>query len=101
MFVIADPLKDSAIETIKNLKNEGMNCGYLLVIMTSIAKNTAKVLGIDKIKSNIKPVGKAEFIQQLKSYGKKWRWLGMVLTMLLHLPLQTYQLPCLVEQMWP
>lgn len=70
VFVISDPLKNSALETIQSLQDSGYELWLLTGDNELVANETAKTLGINNIKSNIKPVGKADFIQELKSKGK-------------------------------
>lgn len=69
MIVIEDPIKPSAIEAIKELKDQGIHVVMLSGDNENTAKAVAKQLFIDEVYANILPDGKANIIQQLQTKG--------------------------------
>ncbi|MEA3384753.1 MAG: heavy metal translocating P-type ATPase [Campylobacterota bacterium] len=67
---LEDTIKDGAIETIEYLKSQNID-----IIMCSgdnekVALKVANEIGIEKIKSNMSPINKADFISELKKQNK-------------------------------
>lgn len=75
-FVIADPVKKEARDTILKLKNAGKEIWMLTGDNVKIAEQIAKDLGIENYKANVLPVDKADFILELKAKGKKVAMIG-------------------------
>ncbi|MBU1056620.1 MAG: heavy metal translocating P-type ATPase [Proteobacteria bacterium] len=66
---VADPIKDSTAEAIRDLHAEGIR----VVMLTGDSKTTAKAvagkLGIDQVHAEVLPEQKAELIKQLQADG--------------------------------
>lgn len=76
VFIIADPIKAKARETINALSKEGIEVWMLTGDNEPVAKSIAKELGITNIKANVKPIEKADVIFGLKQSGKKVAMIG-------------------------
>jgi Cu+-exporting ATPase len=76
VFVIADPLKKDAKETIASLKRQGIEVWMLTGDNEKIARKIALELEIHNFKANVLPVEKASFILNLKASGKKVAMIG-------------------------
>ena len=76
VFVIADPLKIEARQTVQSLKKLGIAVYMLTGDNDKVAKKIALELGIDNVKANVLPVEKANFILELKTLGKKVAMIG-------------------------
>jgi Cu+-exporting ATPase len=76
VFVIADPLKVEARQTVQSLKKQGILVYMLTGDNEKVAKKIALELGIDNFRSNVLPVEKANFILELKALGKKVAMIG-------------------------
>jgi P-type Cu+ transporter len=67
---IADPIKPSAREAIESLHREGIR----IIMLTGDNRLTAKVvadkLGIDEVRAEVLPDGKADVIAELESQGR-------------------------------
>ena len=70
-FIITDPIKTSSIELIKHLHSLKINVWMLTGDHPGIAHKIGDQIGItpDFIKAGVKPVGKADFIEELQSKG--------------------------------
>lgn len=75
-YIINDPIKPEAKETISALKALGMNIWMLSGDHQLVANSVAKSLGIDNVKAQTKPVEKADFIKALKEKGHKVAMIG-------------------------
>ena len=72
LLAVADPLRESARDTIAALKAEGLR----IVMLTGDAEGTAQAVakaigGIDEVHAGLKPEDKARIIGELKSKGAK------------------------------
>jgi len=72
LLVVADPIKDSAIEAIKALRQAGIR----VVMMTGDNQRTAaavarKVGGIDEVVADVLPEQKQAKVEQLRSAGRR------------------------------
>ncbi|MDD4974621.1 MAG: heavy metal translocating P-type ATPase [Bacteriovorax sp.] len=76
VFVIADPLKKEAKETIASLKRQGIEVWMLTGDNQKIARKIATELGIVNFKDSVLPVEKADFILALQENGKKVAMIG-------------------------
>ncbi|WP_370520774.1 heavy metal translocating P-type ATPase [Dysgonomonas sp. 25] len=72
---ISDKIKETSVQAIKQLKASGIEVYMLTGDNEATAKEIASKAGIDHYQSETLPQGKAEFIRQLQSKGKK---VGMV-----------------------
>jgi Cu+-exporting ATPase len=70
IIAIADPIKDSTFEAIRELREGGL----LLVMLTGDSRITAEAiareLGIQEFEANVQPEKKAEIIKRLQSEGR-------------------------------
>jgi Cu+-exporting ATPase len=67
---VADPIKDSTAEAIRDLHAEGMKIVMLTGDSHATAKAVAGKLGIDQVHAEVLPEQKAELIKQLQSDGR-------------------------------
>ena len=71
LVVVADPVKDSAVEAIAGLHREGMR----IVIMTGDNRRTAEAVarrvGIDEVMAEVLPDQKQAKVQELKQSGRR------------------------------
>jgi Cu+-exporting ATPase len=68
---VADPLKPEAWETVRQLRQAGLELVVLSGDHVASARAVAAQAGIDTVHGGIDPGGKAEFIRQLRAAGKK------------------------------
>jgi Cu+-exporting ATPase len=76
VFVISDPVKKEARNTVNSLKVQGIEVWMLTGDNEKIAAKIAQSLGIDHFKANVLPVDKANFVLALKNDGKKVAMIG-------------------------
>jgi Cu+-exporting ATPase len=67
---VADPLKDSTAEAIRDLHAEGIRIVMLTGDNHTTAKAVAGKLGIDEVHAEVLPEQKAELIKQLQAEGR-------------------------------
>ena len=70
IFGIEDPLKETSIEAIKALQDEGIDVVMLSGDNKVTAEHIANKLGITEIYANVMPDGKIKVIQELQNKGK-------------------------------
>ncbi|MBR5674891.1 MAG: cadmium-translocating P-type ATPase [Neisseriaceae bacterium] len=75
-FVLNDNIKDSALDTVKSLKNMGFSVHLLSGDNTAAVKNTAQTLGIDHFTAQASPEEKLAFVETLQRNGKKTLMIG-------------------------
>jgi P-type Cu+ transporter len=70
LLCVADPIKTSAEEAIRNLHQQGIR----LVMLTGDSRTTAKIvarqLNIDELEAEVSPARKGEVIRQLQAQGR-------------------------------
>ena len=66
---IADPIKESAAEAVKQLQAEGLRVVMLTGDSRTTAEAVARKLGLDDIRAEVLPEGKGEVIKQLQEGG--------------------------------
>jgi Cu+-exporting ATPase len=66
---VADPIKDSTPEAIRNLHAEGVQVVMLTGDSRTTAAAVASKLGIDRVEAEVLPDQKAEIIKQLQTWG--------------------------------
>ena len=76
VFNIYDSVKINAAELVVNLKNIGIEVIMLTGDNDLVAKSIARELDISRVYSNVKPVEKANIIEELKRSGKKVAMVG-------------------------
>jgi len=69
-FGVADPLKPSAVETVRELKNLGLRVVMLTGDNKVVAANVAKSVGLDDFEAEVLPEGKSEVIKKLQHQGR-------------------------------
>lgn len=71
MIAVADPIKESAIATIRSLQQSGIR----VVMMTGDSRRTAEAvgrrLGIDEIVAEVLPAQKADGVKTLQESGRR------------------------------
>jgi Cu+-exporting ATPase len=70
IFCIEDPIKQTSLEAIKQLKKDGIDIVMLSGDNEETANAVAKKLGISKVHANVMPKDKGDVIKQLQSDGK-------------------------------
>ncbi len=69
LLAIEDPIKETSIEAVQTLKDEGITVVMLSGDNEFTANAVAKKLGISKVYANVLPDGKADVIIELQSEG--------------------------------
>jgi Cd2+/Zn2+-exporting ATPase len=75
LFAVADTLKDSSIEAIRELKKLGVKTMMLTGDNEHTARAIAEQVGVDSFKGNLLPEDKLRIVEQLEAEGGK---VGMV-----------------------
>lgn len=73
-IAVADPIKDTTPEAIRQLHAEGIGIVMLTGDSRTTAEAVAKKLGIDKVEAEVLPEGKAAVVKRLQGEG---RFVGM------------------------
>ncbi len=71
LFKIADPIKDTSVKAISELKKMGINIHMLTGDQKNTAAWVAKEVDIENFSAEMLPQDKAAYIQKLQSTGKK------------------------------
>jgi len=67
---IADPLKQSSVQAIANLKNQGLRLMMLTGDNRATAETVARKLGIEEFEAEVLPQQKAEVVKRLQASGR-------------------------------
>ena len=67
---VADPIKDSTLEAVKALHDEGIQVIMLTGDNRVTAEAVARKLGIDRVKAEVLPEQKASVVKELQSQGR-------------------------------
>jgi Cu+-exporting ATPase len=70
LLSVADPLKKSAREAIRDLRAEGIGLVMLTGDNRTAAEAVGRALGIERIEAEVLPERKAEIVRQLQSEGR-------------------------------
>jgi len=70
ILVVADPIKSTTTEAIKDLHALGLKLFMLTGDNRRTAAAVAKQLGLDAMEAEIEPAGKVEYVKQLRSEGQ-------------------------------
>lgn len=73
---IADKIKSTSVEAIKQLKSHGIDVYMLTGDNEQTAAAVSKQVGIDHFKANVLPADKSEFIKSLQKQGKTVAMVG-------------------------
>ncbi len=68
---VADPVKDSAAEALRELRGEGLRVVMLTGDSRTTADAVARKLGIDEVVAEVLPEQKAEAVKRLQSEGRR------------------------------
>lgn len=71
LITVADPIKETAIEAIKQLKADGLRIVMLTGDNKVTAQAVAKKVGIEEIEADVLPAQKSEAIKKLQAQGRK------------------------------
>ncbi|WP_297446069.1 heavy metal translocating P-type ATPase [Acidiferrobacter sp.] len=67
---VADPIKDSTLDAIRALHEEGVQVTMLTGDNRTTAQAVAKKLGIDRVEAEVLPEQKSEIVRQLHAQGR-------------------------------
>jgi Cu+-exporting ATPase len=70
VIAVADPLKESAIETLANLRADGMTIVMLTGDNRTTAMAMARKLGITDVEAEVLPAAKSAVIEKLRNEGR-------------------------------
>lgn len=70
LIVVADPIKDSTPDAIKQLHKQGLEVVMLTGDNATTAQAVASKLSIDRVEADVLPEQKAEIVKQLQAQGK-------------------------------
>ena len=71
LFAVADPIKDTARDAIRALREEGLRIVMLTGDSRSTAQAVAAELGIEEVEAEVSPDRKSEVIARLESQGRR------------------------------
>lgn len=71
IVVVADPIKQTTLEAIQLLKQEGLRIVMLTGDNQATAQSVARKLDLDEIEADVLPARKAEIIQAMQQKGRK------------------------------
>ena len=66
---VADPIKETTVEALRQLRAEGLRVVMLTGDSRATAEAVARKLGIDEVRAEVLPSGKADAIKQLQADG--------------------------------
>jgi P-type Cu+ transporter len=69
-IVVADPIKDSSLAALRELKAQGIRTVMLTGDNRKTAENVANKLGIDEFEAEVRPEQKSEVIKALQEQGR-------------------------------
>jgi Cu+-exporting ATPase len=70
VLVVADSLKESAREAIRDLRAEGLDLALLTGDSRTAAEAVGRALGIGRVVAEVLPEGKAEVVRKLQAEGR-------------------------------
>ncbi|MGQ4659333.1 heavy metal translocating P-type ATPase [Lysobacter sp. F6437] len=71
VIAVADPIKESAASTIKELQAAGLRIIMATGDGLTTARAVAGTLGLDEVHGEVRPQDKAELVQRLKAEGRR------------------------------
>ena len=69
-IVVADPIKDSSLAALRELKSRGIRTVMLTGDNQNVAANIAGKLGIEEFEAEVRPEQKAEVVKRLQEQGR-------------------------------
>jgi len=69
-IVVADPIKESSLTALRELKSEGIRTVMLTGDNRSIAENVAGKVGIEEFEAEVRPEQKSEIVKRLQDQGR-------------------------------
>jgi len=76
IIAIADPIKPSARDALKALRQDGLRIVMLTGDNPTTARAVGKMLGIDEIEAGVLPERKSEVVQRLRREGRRVAMVG-------------------------
>ena len=76
VLAVADPLRPEALEAVVTLRNMGVRTVMLSGDAELVAAEIGRQVGIDDARGGVRPEGKAEAVQELRSSGRVVGMLG-------------------------
>jgi Cu+-exporting ATPase len=76
LIAVADPIKQTAQQAVKDLKEQGLNVVMLTGDNARTARSVADSLGLDDVKAEVLPEDKVEAVKELKNKGKTVAMVG-------------------------
>jgi Cu+-exporting ATPase len=70
MIALADEIKADSVQAIRELHDMGLRTALVTGDNETVARSIARQAGIDDVRANIPPTGKAEIIRELQRYNK-------------------------------
>jgi len=71
LIVVSDPIKDSAVEAIADLRREGVRVVMLTGDNRRTAEAVARKVGIDEVHADVLPEQKKAIVEQLRREGRR------------------------------
>ena len=69
-IVVADPIKESSLAALRELKSQSIRIVMLTGDSQSVAENIAGKLGIEEFQAEVRPEQKAEVVKRLQEQGR-------------------------------
>jgi len=70
LIAIADPIKETALDAVKALRNQGVRVVMLTGDNKTTAEAVARTLGIDDVEAGVLPGNKSEVVESLRAQGR-------------------------------
>ena len=70
MIGVADPIKETTLEAVQAIHREGLRIVMLTGDSRTTAEAVARKLGIDEVRAEVLPAGKAKVIRELQASGR-------------------------------
>jgi Cu+-exporting ATPase len=70
LLAVADPIKDSAVQSLRDLSNEGIRILMLTGDNRATAEKVAQQVGLKEVHADLLPQDKAEIVKRLQAEGR-------------------------------